>query len=353
MPSAASCGRSATGTPEVTARVQAPPAVDEQADESGARTSEEDVAVGPATADVGEASAAPPAEAEDAVVDDGAVKSDTSFEVEGVAEAFATPIASDGDVTLEARRLGRGRTQHAFEVAATCPLGRVELDVGVDSMPDGFVELRAPSGRKARLPLHVLQIDFVHTWDWADLDALHEERGTSIAGTWTFESRLAGADYAQPATGETAPMPTPEITLVRLRLFCEPAVVPPVAGEDTERESTWTASWEPRTRAPRPGADSRTLVAVHRDCVVVAVAVTAELAYDDGIYAQVRLITPAGTVHVVRRVEAYSAGGSGTCRVERRVELPEHPGAAGIWELSLVRNGHEIRTASLEFSCEP
>jgi hypothetical protein len=56
-------------------------------------------------------------------------------------------------------------------------------------------------------------------------------------------------------------------------------------------------------------------------------------------------------VHVVQRVEAYSAGGSGTYRVDRRVELPEQPRTAGIWELALVRNGHEIRRASLVFSC--
>ena len=350
-PAAASCGRSAAGTPEAATRAGAPPAVDGHAGESATPAFGGGEATGPAVMDAGGGNDSPPAEARDVVDDGGAAENVESSEADGAAGAFATPVALDGDVTLEARRLGRGRTQHAFEVAGTCPLGRVELDVGVDSMPDGFVELRAPSGRSARLPLHVLQIDFVRTWDWADLGALHDERRTSIAGTWTFESRLAGADYAQPATGETAPMPTPEITLVRLRLYCEPSVLPPAAGEETDRESTWTASWEPRARAPRPGADARTLLAVHRDCAVAEVAVTAELAYDDGIYAQLRLVTPAGIAHVLRRVEAYSAGGSGTYRLVQRVELPEQPRASGIWELSLVRSGDEIRRASLDFTC--
>lgn len=269
----------------------------------------------------------------------------------------AEPILTDGDVSLALEHLGRGPATRTFEVSESCALGRVELDVGVDSMPDGFVTLTAPSGRAARLRLRVLQIEFIKTWRWEDLEGLHAERGTSVAGTWTFQSRLAGADYAQPSSGETAPMPVPDVTLARLRLFCEPAH----DGGDTEAVADggtalgeWTTSWEPHARAVRPGAHPRTLVAVHRDCRLGGIVARLELGFDGGIYGRARLVAPDGTVHPLGRVEASAAGGgAGRHPISRTVLLEDGPRAAGLWELAFAADGAggTLETAGLTFLC--
>ncbi|MBN1772054.1 MAG: hypothetical protein JXB32_12370 [Deltaproteobacteria bacterium] len=270
--------------------------------------------------------------------------------------ADAEPLASDGDVVLEAKHLGRGEVRRTFEVTETCALGRVELDVGVDSMPDGFVTLTAPSGRSARLRLRALQIDFIKTWDWAALEGLHPERGVPIAGTWTYESRLRGADYSQPATGETDPMPTPDVTVARLRLFCEPVRSGTGAADAADERvelDEWTASWEPNARAPRPGAHPRTLLAVHRDCTLGGIVATLELGFDGGIYGRARLVAPDGTLHNLGRVEASApGGGAGRHPISRTVLLEDGPRAAGIWELAFVADGAgTIETAGLKFLC--
>lgn len=267
------------------------------------------------------------------------------------------PVVSEGDVVVEAQQLGFGTVRRVFEVAEACPLGRVELDVGVNSMPDGSVTLTAPSGRSARLRLRALQIDFVKTWDWAALEDLHDERGTPMAGTWVFESRLRGADYSQSATGETAPMPVPDVTVVRLRLFCEPRRGAPSAWGDAGdgvRLDEWTARWAPGARRPRPGADARALVAVRRDCTLGGVVADLELGFRTATEGRVRLVEPDGTTHDLGRVLAHAGvDRPGRHRFSRTLPLERGPRAAGLWELVFREAGADdsIEAASLRFLC--
>ncbi|MBN8612822.1 MAG: proprotein convertase P-domain-containing protein, partial [Deltaproteobacteria bacterium] len=160
------------------------------------------------------------------------------------------PLASvEPDVVLAVRDLGRGRARHDFEVPIACPLARVELDLEVESMPDGLVTLRTPSGREARLGLHVLTTThFVRTWDWAMLDDLHAARGEPSHGTWTLEVRARGAMYQGGAQPHSSPMPEPIYPSAALRVYCEPEHAPAAPGSELRVEV------EVATAPRRPGA---------------------------------------------------------------------------------------------------
>jgi hypothetical protein len=131
-------------------------------------------------------------------------------ELESSNEAESDP-ASEPDwstpIVMRATDLGTGHASHTFVVERSCPLARVELDLEVESLPDGHVRLTAPSGTSTRLSLRVLTTPrFVRTWDWARLDGLHGERGRDAAGEWRLEVAASGVLYAPgPSAGAELP----------------------------------------------------------------------------------------------------------------------------------------------------
>jgi hypothetical protein len=235
-------------------------------------------------------------------------------------------VTPDGDVSLASGRLGRGHAIHAFGVARDCPLARVELEVEIESMPDGTVTLRAPDGTSARLPLHVLtSTHFVRTWDWSALEVLHGLRNRPMRGPWTVELSLRGATYRT----DPVPMPTPEIEDTRLRLWCEPTPIPA-----THR--TLQASSEGTFRRAWPGASVRALAAIEEQCSIGELQVEIAARRERTAFGQTwSLIAPDGTQHDL----ITWPPGHGPDRRTSVVDVPSVRGSAsaGIWELQSPR----------------
>jgi hypothetical protein len=146
-------------------------------------------------------------------------------------------------------------------------------------------------------------------------------------------------------------MPTPDVTVVRLRLFCEPTSVVAAAADAEDGGGGWTTSWEPHARSVRPGTNLRALVAVHRDCALGGVTATVELGFHSGLYGRVRLISPDGTFRNLGLAQAHVDDyGDGRYRFSKRVQLEDGSRSAGIWEL-VFTGGGVIETASLAFEC--
>lgn len=235
-------------------------------------------------------------------------------------------VAPEGYVALASGRLGRGHAIRTFDVARDCPLARLELEVEIESMPDGSVTLRAPDGTAARLPLHILATThFVRTWDWSALEALHGLRGRSMRGPWTVELSLRGAMYRT----DPVPMPTPEIRDTRLRLWCEPTSVPAA-------HHTIQASSEGTFRRAWPGGSVRALAAIEEQCAIGELQVEIAARRERTAFGQSwSLISPDGARHEL----TVWPPGRGPDRRTSVVTVPSARGSAsaGIWELQAPR----------------
>lgn len=245
---------------------------------------------------------------------------------DGAVATSAAVVAPEGDVALASGPLGRGHAIHAFDVARDCPLARIELEVEIESMPDGTVTLRAPDGTAARLPLHILTTThFVRTWDWSALEALHSLRGRSVRGPWTVELSLRGAMYRT----DPVPMPEPELEDTRLRLWCEQTPVPAVHRRlEASSEGAFRRAW--------PGARVRALVAIEEQCEIGELQVEIAARRERNAFGQPwSLVAPDGARHEL----TVWPPGRGPDRRTSVVSVSSVRGAAsaGIWELLAPR----------------
>jgi hypothetical protein len=261
------------------------------------------------------------------------------------------PAASDAFVRpaalLEANDLGVGRLTHDFDVTASCPLARVELDLEVESMPDGTVTLRAPSGAEARLPLHVLTTThFVRTWDWQLLPAMHALRGTDPSGRWSLAVRADGAVYRGGAQPSASPMPTPSFPHAALRVFCEPPTEPA-----SERTIDVRVPAEPA--ASRPGANVRALVPISRDCTIATMTVSLRERWRSEVGGGLVVVTPRGST---LRVEERAPAPRGATETFSRDVVRAHGlSSAGLWEIVRPRAGGRVtlEEAGVQIDCAP
>ena len=273
---------------------------------------------------------------------DTTVETDADASSDSASHALASV---EPDVVLAVRDLGRGRARHDFEVPVACPLARVELDLEVESMPDGLVTLRTPTGREARLDLHVLTTThFVRTWDWAMLDDLHAARGEPSQGTWTLEVRARGAMYQGGAQPHSSPMPEPIYPSAELRVYCEPEHAPAAPGSELRVEV------EVSTAPRRPGAGVHALVPVREACVVDTLAMTLEGRAISTIGAPIRVVSPEGRVLRVREARPLRVG---PFHLEAEVRGAAGLASEGVWELGVPRGsgGIALDAASLVIRC--
>jgi hypothetical protein len=248
------------------------------------------------------------------------------------------PVDDAGDVSISSGPLPDRAGEHAFEVEADCPVARVEFAMHVTGWkPSGPVTVRAPNGARAQLGVHVMSsIDFVKTWDWAQLADLHSLRGRSARGTWRLRYRLESVERGGP------PGSVPDATL---RIWCEPA-----AEAATTRELRGDVRAE--ARAPHPGGSVRAMLAVTRDCAIEDLAVDLVAEREFAFGERWRLTAPDGTRHVVASWEPTTGED-----LERKTvaNVPSVRGlrSAGIWELAAPRalGGLELTRFGMTIRC--
>lgn len=251
------------------------------------------------------------------------------------------------DEVLVARDLGRGRAEHDFEVTSSCPLARVELDLEVESMPDGTVTLTSPTGRTQRLSLHVLtSTHFVRTWDWQLLPALHGLRGDPANGRWQLSIRASGARYQGGAQPHASDMPTPSFPRAELRVFCEPGHAPATGGRIDARV--------PVVHEPvRSGANVRALVPVSSECTIGSLTVSLEERWERESGASLTLVSPAGRRIRLEPARPMTTGPHATHT--RDVVAVHGQPSHGLWEIVRTRASGSVMIdeAAIQIDCAP